>query len=284
MNQRFVTVKKLEDGHWIVEASGDSTHTAIEKKIEYLPQGLYDYTKIGKKIAKDLNLPFFRANETPEEKYRKEKRRVAKRNHRKSLDNQIQNSLKQEWLEWSSRFSSEQKALAEGIWACEQLARDLGSSITSQTDDYYMFSKPEMNKDLMRLVQFNELKKLWLKRNQKNILEIKKLPYDNPPRFYRFGFNEFYEETFFSYFDNVQLYLYEVVIEAQNYILFSEQVLNLPCKSEEKLYSYKKQLSTEVKQKIGKSFHLLVPIIEWGARNFWQKYWSKKESKLLLSV
>jgi len=43
-----------------------------------------------------------------------------------------------------------------------------------------------------------------------------------------------------------------------------------------------KHLVLEEKQRIGKSFGSLVPIVEWGARDFWRKHWSKKENRLLL--
>ena len=282
MRQQFITIDRIDEQYWVVEARGDSHQTVVGEKIELLQRGLYNYAKIGKQIAKDRGLPFFKLNETPERVYKRKQRKEASSNSRKKTNQQKEDSLKQKWLRWLSKFKGEQEAIAEGIWACEQLARDLGCHITAQTDDYYFFSRPEQNEDLTRLCQFNELKNLWLKRNLRNISSAKKLPFYKPEKTYRFAFTDFYEDTFFSYFDNVQLYLYQLKIEEKEYFFFADKKLDIPYQSEDETYLYAKILSPEVKKEIGEPLHSLVPIIEYGARNFWQKYWSKKENKLLL--
>lgn len=282
MSQEFITIDQIDKQYWIVEARGDSHQTVVEEKIELLQRGLYNYAKIGKQIAKDRGLPFFRLNETPERAYKRKQRKEASSNSRKEANQQKEDSLKQKWLRWLSKFKSEQEAIAEGILACEQLARDLGCHVTSQSDDYYFFSEPGQIEGLNRMCQFNELKNLWLKRNIENIFAAKILRYNKASSPYRFAFTDFYEDTFFSYFDNVQLYLYEVKIGDKEYFFFSDKEFALSYSVEKQENSYKKSLPPEVKEKIGESLGSLVPVIEWGAQSFWRKYWSKKENKLLL--
>ncbi len=282
MAQKFVTVCKIEDQYWLVQATGDSSKTKIEKKIELLSQGLHDYSKIGKKIALALEIPFLKMNETPQGKQIKKQRQIAKSKHRNKLEQKKQDNLKQQWLDWSKNYSNEQQALAEGIFYLEELARHLACTVKSQNTDYYLINDAERNEDLMRLVQFNELKNLWLKRNQNNIVAVTKLPIIK--RFYPNctpGFIEFYRDTFFEYFDNIFLYLYEVEIENKSYTLFSNKVLTSSFKTIETEFLYEKFLPADKREKIGKSFASLVPIIEWGGRNFLQKYWSKSQNCLL---
>ncbi len=195
---------------------------------------------------------------------------------------QQQDFLKKKWKLWLSRFSDEQEALAEGVFYCEKLARHLACSVKSYHEDYYIYYTPELDENLLRLCQFNGLKNLWLKRNIPNILTVKKLPYIKPRYLYRFAFTEFWADTFFSYYENVQLYLYHLKINSKEYSLFSDILLNLECQPEEKQYLYDQFLPLAKQQKIGESFGELVQIIEWGSHKFWKKYWSKKENKLTL--
>ena len=285
MAQKFITVSQIGEQYWVVEATGDSTQTTIEKKIELLAEGLYNYSKIAKKIALNHQLPFFKINETPQKKEIKQQRQIAKSKYRNQVAQKKQNDLKQQWLDWSKNYANEQQALAEGIWSCEQLARHLACTVKSYNEDYYFIHDAERDEDLMRLVQFNELKNLWIKRNHQNIVAVTKLPCKR--RFYHGcspGFIEFYQETFFDYFDSITLYLYEIKIEDKSHTLFSDKLLTSSFKSVETELLYEKFLPLEIQQKIGKSFGSLVPVIEWGARNFWQKYWSKKENCLVFNL
>jgi len=46
--------------------------------------------------------------------------------------------------------------------------------------------------------------------------------------------------------------------------------------------AYGKMLDQKEKKLINKSFGKLVLLVEYGARNFWKKYWSKSENQLSL--
>lgn len=285
-DKEFVTLQKMEDGYWLVKAVNDKNQTTVIEKLKYLPDGVYSYSKLGKELATSLSLPFVKANETPEKLYRKEKRKLDKRNFSTKKETARQNNLKQQWQVWRKKFKNEEVALAEGIYACEKLARDLEVSVAKVGLEYYLFCEPIQDENLSRLAQFNELKNLWLRRNQSKILTVTPLACNysvNSPQ--GFAFNNFWDETFFSYFETTQLYLYEVKIGEKFYPLFSDKIF--PANSaevEEVTCSYGKCLASDEKRKIGTSFGQLVPVIEWGARNFWKVYWSKQENRLLPCV
>ena len=286
MNQpnQFVTINKLDNEYWIVKARVEKASIIIEEKLEPI-ELVRRSSKIARKIAKKINLPYIKINSIEEGKKVQQRflKKIKREARLKKQEQQRQNNLKQQWLQWVVKFEdNEQLALVGGLWACEQLARDLACQIRSQSEDYYLIVESQQNKDLMRLVQFNELKNLWLKRNRDNIIAVKKLPFVRPPRIYQFAFSEFYEETFFSYFETTQLYLYEVKVERKQYSFFSDLEVADSARLEEVEQYYAKQLSSGNKQKIGQSFGSLVPIIEWGGRRFWQRYWSKKNNRLLI--
>lgn len=193
-----------------------------------------------------------------------------------------QNNLKQEWIEWAKKFDTEDEAVVEGVQACEKLARDLEVKTRSNSADYYMYMDAEQDKDLMRLAQFDQLKNLWIKRNSPNIVSIKAVEFNKQVKPYQFGFNEFWEDTFFHYLENIQLYLCELKINDKEYIIFVTKVpANLDNNLESVSLPYGKALTKQESQSINVTFHKLVPIVECGARIFWQKYWSKSENKLL---
>ena len=130
-------------------------------------------------------------------------------------------------------------------------------------------------------MQFNVLKNLWLKRNLNNILTAEKLQYNRIFTPYQYGTREYYEDTFFSYLDSVQLYLYTVKIDDQKYSLFCDRVWSNYV-SKNRSCTYARQLPEIEKKSIDHSFGILVPIVEHGAASFWRKYWSKQTNSLQL--
>lgn len=192
-----------------------------------------------------------------------------------------QENLKQQWLEWSSKFANEEEALAEGVWACEQLARCLEVSTKRRIETEHFYFDPCQDEDLSRLVQFNEIKNLWLKRNIINILSAKKLQLEKCNRGNQFGCTELWEETFFSYLESVQLYLYKLKVCDRYYTFFTDSSFAQEVIEELIGIQYGKQLTLDEKQAIGKSFAQLVLIVERGAREFWKKRWSKQQDILL---
>jgi len=215
-----------------------------------------------------------------EAKRRQRRQRLERKIQNKRSDQQ--NNLKQSWLALASDLADEEIAIASYLYKCEQLARDLAGFVQTQNDFYFYTVEPHQDEDLSRLCQFNELKNLWLKRNQNNVLKVEKIPFIKGKDNYVWAYNEFYQETFFSYFDNVQLYRYEVKIGAEKYLFIADRCWGNCSKSAENII-YAKRLSSEKRQTIKQSLGKLLPVVEYGCQSFWRKYWSKEKNALIQS-
>ncbi len=261
--QRFVTLKKLGEEYWIVEAEGNQYQTNILERVKFLPQGIQGYVKIGKQVGKKLDLPFLKRNQTPLKQASKERSRG------KKLE-QKQKRIKTNWLEWSANYSEEQQAIIEGISTAEKLMRDLAKDVNKNLEYHYNFTSLETDKNLSRFAQLCELKTLWLKRNIKSITKLEKAQHQ--PKFY------YFEE----YFDFDFKYKYYVDFLEKKYVLFSDRKLkSVDCSGS---FTYPKSVDkTKLSPAPKIPLDQFVPAIEYGARSFWQKYWSKEKNQLIFN-
>lgn len=186
--------------------------------------------------------------------------------------------LKEQWLNWRSRFEDDDvMAMVEGLYSCELLSRNIAYLISIQTD-YYHYFKLDNDGDLSRLCHFNELKNLWLKRNQNNIVEILKPEFTNRPHYFSDKQNQ---ESFISYLDSVQNYHHRVILGDKEYNFISDKAWGEVTSTDRPLV-YAKSLPDSKKQailhhkNITFTFDSLVMTIEYGCQSYWRENWVKK--------
>lgn len=220
----------------------------------------------------------------PEKKTRKAQSQVDKKRYQEKRKSAVQVSLRQQWQEWASNYSSAEEALAEGIWWCDHASEKTNAAL----DDYdepmkiWLAEEPSFQADSSRLVQFEVLKDLWLRRNQANLLSAEKVRIDKFTEYLFTDFDDFGEAMFEKRSKRQQLYLYELEVCGRHYRFHSYQKLSLlPDDIANEKAKLSSSLALEKRQPVDVPLHKLLPVIEWGARNFWAERWSKKENRLL---
>lgn len=209
----------------------------------------------------------------------KQLRRVKREAKIKRKREARQQNLKQHWVIWRDNFDDEVTAMVEGLSACELLSRNIACLISQQTD-YYHYFQLDNDQDVSRMCHFNELKNLWLKRNQNNIVKTLQ-PINCNSGSLLLNNHSDKDETFISYLDSVQIFQHLVIVGDKEYDFISDKAWGGITESDEVIVCAK-SLSDSLKQKILNqnglifTFNTLVLAIEYGCQAFWRENWVKK--------